>query len=191
MLVLRKIVNKKPLMRFFIYNRLMYKAKDFFKDLLSIGISVIVITFILLRFILMPVLVHGNSMLPTLEPDDYGYSFKIARKIGIKRFDVVVIDVESDDDKLLVKRLIGLPNEKIEYIDNHLYVNGEYVEEDFLADDAYTADFAYELGDDEYFVMGDNRLISKDSRFYGSFSGEQIVASHLLILFPFGHLGVK
>ena len=178
-------------MRFFIYNRLMYKAKDFFKDLLSIGISVIVITFILLRFILMPVLVHGNSMLPTLEPDDYGYSFKIARKIGIKRFDVVVIDVESDDDKLLVKRLIGMPNEKIEYIDNHLYVNGEYVEEDFLADDAYTADFAYELGDDEYFVMGDNRLISKDSRFYGSFSGEQIVASHLLILFPFGHLGVK
>lgn len=161
--------------------------KRILKEIIQIVVPVIVLTFILLNFVLLPVKVQGDSMFPTLVDDEFGYSFIITRNLGINRFDIVVIEVE---DKLLVKRVIGMPNETIEYINNELYIDGEYYEEDFL-DKVTTEDFSFSLGEDEYYCLGDNRNVSKDSRFYGPFKKEDIKSSKIFVIFPFNNFGLR
>ena len=81
--------------------------------------------------------------------------------------------------------------DRIAYINNMLFINGEYVEEDFLSDDVYTNDFEITLGENEYFCLGDNRPVSKDSRYYGTFSKEEIKSTHFFVYYPFNRIGVK
>lgn len=128
-------------------------------------------------------------MYPTLHDGDKGFSFIITRNISINRFDICVIDPD-DVDYLLVKRVIGLPNETIEYKDNKLYVNGEYIKEDFLSN-AYTYDFKVTLGEDEYYCLGDNRENSNDSRHYGAFSKDEIKSTKFFAYWPFSDFGMK
>lgn len=129
-------------------------------------------------------------MYPTLQDGDRGFSFIITRNIAINRFDICVIDSKKAD-KLIVKRIIGLPNEKVTYKDNKLYINDEYVEETFLGDDVYTEDFEVILGDDEYFCLGDNRSVSRDSRYYGAFNKAEIKSTDFFGYFPFSRIGAK
>jgi len=164
--------------------------KSFIKDAISVILTSIVIVFILIKFIMMPCIVDGSSMYPTLKDKDFGYSFVIKKTIGINRFDIVVLKVE-DQDKLLVKRVIGMPNDLLEYKNNELYINGELIEEDFLNDSVITEDFKVQLLDDEYYCLGDNRSNSLDSRYYGAFSYKQIRSSGIFIMYPFSELGVK
>lgn len=159
-------------------------------DILEVVISVAIISFILIKFIVLPCQVHGLSMFPTLKDKARGYSFVITKNIGINRFDICVVDVKSESEKLLVKRVIGLPNETVEYRDNKLFIDGEYIEENFL-DGVTTNDLTIKLGDDEYFCLGDNRDISKDSRYYGPFKEDKILATKILIIYPFDEFGVK
>ena len=165
------------------------QKKSLLRDILEVLIAVALITFVLVKFVLIPVQVDGSSMVPTLVDTDRGYSFILAKAFGIKRFDICVIDV--GEGKLLVKRLIGLPGEALEFKEDHLYVNGEVLEEDFLGEDVHTEDFSITLGEDEYFFMGDNRSHSRDSRYYGPFHKEDIKASHVFILFPFDRMGFR
>ena len=83
-----------------------------------------------------------------------------------------------------------MPNETIEYKDNKLYVNGEYIAEDFLSD-VTTDDLRIVLGEDEYFCLGDNREVSKDSRYYGAFSKNDIDSLKMLVFYPFTEFGVR
>lgn len=164
------------------------KKKSLLFDIVEVILATVIVTFLLIKFILIPCKVDGSSMFPTLMEDDFGYSFVVSRNMGLNRFDIVVI---KTDEKLIVKRIIGMPNEKIEYIDNKLYINGEYMETDFLADDVYTNDFSYQIGDNQYFCLGDNRSVSKDSRFYGPFDESRIISSHIMVFFPFSNFGYK
>lgn len=169
----------------------MNKTNTLIKDILEIVISVTILSFILLKFILMPCIVNGSSMYPTLENNQTGFSFVFTKNIGIKRFDIAVLKVHNiENNKLLVKRVIGLPNETIEYINNKLYVNGEYIEEEFL-NDTYTYDFKVTLNDNEYYCLGDNRMYSKDSRYYGPFKYEDFRATAFFVLYPFNKFGVR
>jgi len=148
-----------------------------------------ILAFILIKFVLIPVEVEGSSMYPTLINGQKGYSFVISKNIGINRFDIAIIEKTSKDD-LLVKRVIGLPGETIEFKDNKLLVNGSVVSQDFLGSDVITDDYGpITLADDEYFCMGDNRSVSVDSRKYGPFKKDKIRATHAFIYSPFENFG--
>lgn len=159
------------------------KIKRILIEAISTILICVVALFILNKFILISVVIEGNSMQPTLNNGDYGFSFIISKNMGINRFDIVVIDTDKID-KRLVKRVIGLPNETVKYYDNELYINDTLVEEDFLDDKVLTPDFEISLGENEYFVLGDNREISKDSRYYGSFNYEDFLSSNIFVLWP-------
>ena len=161
------------------------KQGNFIIELIKFVITVVVICFIILKFLMMPVVIDGSSMESTLHDKDFGYSFIITKNLGIKRFDIVVIDIT---EKLLVKRVVGFPGETVTYKDNKLYINDEYVEEPFL-NNAFTNDFTVILGDDEYYCLGDNRSNSRDSRHYGPFSKEQFTSTHIMVIYPFKDFG--
>lgn len=153
---------------------------------------IIIVAIILIKtFIITPIKVNGESMTSTLEPKDIMILNKTAYYFSDpERFDIVVV---SMPDEYLIKRVIGLPGEKIEYIDNTLYVNGEAVEEDFAH--GKTADFNIsELGSDtipadSYLVLGDNRENSLDSRELGFIKKDQLLGKTSFIIFPFNHFG--
>ena len=167
----------------------------FLKELFNLVLDVFIGVFvglILIKLVLMPCVVDGRSMEPTLQDGQSGFSFSVAKRIGVDRFDISVIKVNSDnEDKLLVKRVIGLPGETVEYKDNKLFINNEYIVEDFLRENTITDDFKIELKDNEYFCLGDNREISRDSRYYGAFTFEQIKSTGFFVVYPFKDFGVK
>lgn len=166
-------------------NRLLEYLKSFIESvLLGLIIAVLVINFVFIA-----VTVQGTSMEPHLHENQKGVSFVIAKLFGIDRFDVVVLR-NNKNEKLIVKRVIGLPGETIQYIDNELYVNGNRTVEPFLAEGTYTNNFSIILDEDEYFCLGDNRVVSRDSRYYGPFSKEQIVSKGVFVLYPFDQIGL-
>ena len=158
-------------------------------DILKTVLIAYFISLFLLKFVLLPCEVEGSSMIPNLHGGDFGYSFIISKNLDLDRFDIVIINV--DDDKLLVKRLIGLPNDHIQYKDNVLYINGEKYDEPFIREGAYTNDLEIQLGENEYYCLGDNRNSSNDSRYYGAFSKQDIKSSHVFVFYPFEDFGYK
>ncbi len=170
----------------------MTKIKEIFKEF-WIYIILIIIIILIKIFIVTPVKVNGTSMIDTLHDKDIMILNKISYRFNdIKRFDIVVVD---DKEELIIKRVIGLPGEYIEYKDNKLYVNGKYIKEKFSHKD--TDDFsieeleATEIPDNCYFVLGDNRVNSKDSRVIGFIPKEQILGKTSLTIFPFNRFGNK
>ena len=130
-------------------------------------------------------------MVPTLRDGDIMILDKIGYKInGLDRFDIVVVDYKGEK---IIKRVIGLPGDHVEYKDNKLYINGKYLEEEYERKE--TSDFILEfLGEntipkDKYLVLGDNRPISKDSRIIGLIDKSDIEGYTSLVLFPFNKIG--
>ncbi len=152
------------------------------------------------NFLYKPVRVDGSSMYPTLYDKSLGFAGILERTQGIKRFDIVVIQ-KPDSSEKLVKRVIGLPGETVTFADDILYIDGVVYEQDFLdeeyvnqqkatqSDNLFTKNFTVTLGDDEYFCMGDNRLHSSDSRYYGPFTSQEIIQVHVYIYWPFSKFG--
>lgn len=159
-----------------------------------------VVIFMVFNFLFTPVTVDGPSMNPTLESQQWGFSSLLNKYIGeYDRFDVVVVYYEEKDMQL-VKRIVGLPGEKIEYKNDKLYVNDQYVEEKFFDEEfirrqtydgsiQFTEDFGpYYIREDEYFLIGDNRPRSTDSRVLGTFHREEILSKSILVLWPFNSI---
>lgn len=157
--------------------------KKFLKENLSFIIIIIIV--ILIRcFVVTPVRVNGSSMSPTLEEKDVLLLYKLS---SLEREDIVVISEEFEGASL-IKRIIGLPNEKIKCINGTIFINGKKY------DDKYgygiTSDFdEITLNSDEYFVMGDNRIVSKDSRMLGPIKENFIEGTTSIILYPFNKIG--
>lgn len=151
-------------------------------------ILIIILVLLFKRFVVSPVNVIGTSMYDTLYDGDIMILNETAYYFNdIKRFDIVVVKAK---DELIIKRVIGLPGEKIKYEKGKLYINGKYVKENFTHDG--TDDFAeIEIGKNKYFVMGDNRDNSMDSRYFGAFDKKYIRGKTNLTVFPFKRFGNK
>ena len=124
-------------------------------------------------------------MHPTLQDKEFMILNKISLKQGINRFDIVVV---QENNKYIIKRVIGLPGESVMYKDSKLYINGKVIEDNYSK--TTTNDFDnVVLGENEYFVMGDNRAVSSDSRIIGPVNIENIKGKTNLIIFPFNKMG--
>lgn len=153
---------------------------------------VIVLVVVLVRsFIITPAIVDGKSMYPTLNDNNIVILNKLDYKInGLKRFDIIVVDYNGEK---LIKRVIGLPGEHIEYKNNMLFINGYLTNENFNHDN--TSDFKLEMigylkiPGDKYFVVGDNRNHSTDSRMIGLIDKKDIKGKVSLRLFPINKFG--
>lgn len=152
---------------------------------IAIGIAIVVRT-----FLFAPYIVEGASMEPTLHDQEKIFVSKVA---DIARGDIVIIKGTNEN---YVKRLIGLPGDKIEVKNDQLFVNGTLVKEAYLS---HNRKLAKEMGSkltgdfgpitvpkDKYFVMGDNRLLSKDSRNgLGLIPKSEVVGQPEFVFFPF------
>lgn len=148
------------------------------------------LAFVVRTFIFEPVRVDGSSMLNTLEDSEFMIATKFDYLMGDpERFDIVICDYPNTDDGMYrVKRVIGLPGETIELTaDGDLYVNGEYVEQNFdMKSKPYQAYGPITVQEGKYVVMGDNRGNSKDSRdrFVGPLERRMIKGHVRCVVFP-------
>jgi len=157
--------------------------KKFLKELIPYVIIILVV--VLIRtFIATPIRVDGSSMNPTLKHGNIMILNKLAK---VDRFDIVVISSSKTHDTL-IKRVIGLPGETIEVRDGKIYINDKKISDKYGS--GVTKDFGKtKIPKNEYFVMGDNREISLDSRVFGTFNKKEIKGTTRFILFPFKSFG--
>lgn len=162
----------------------------FLKSLIPYLVIIVAVVFIR-TFIATPVRVDGRSMVPTLNNGDILILNKLSR--NYKRFDIVVVKAHNSK---LVKRIIGLPGENIEYKDNILYIDGKKIKDvtpeetdDFSLEELYGLK---KIPKDYYFVMGDNRDGSSDSRDYriGLIKKKNIVGKTIFRLWPINKIKV-
>lgn len=169
-------------------------------DYARVFVIAILISLLVFTFGVRKKVVSGNSMYPILEDkEDVLINVAASYFTKIDRFDIVVVKNENEEHDLWVKRVIGLPGETIAYKDGKLYVNDQIVEENFL-DTTYMEKIMKEkslsvftqdmeevtLEKDEYFLAGDNRVNSLDSRTasVGPFHRNQIIAKGVLVYSP-------
>lgn len=154
------------------------------KEILSYVIIIIVV--ILIRtYIATPVRVNGTSMVPSLEEKEILILNKMNKSFS--REDIVVVSKKVEGSSI-IKRIIGLPNEKIKCINGVIFINDEKYEDKYGF--GTTTDFdEITLKDDEYFVLGDNRAVSKDSRMLGPIKEKYIEGTTNIILYPFNKIG--
>lgn len=153
---------------------------------------VIVITVVIIRtFLVTPILVSGGSMKNTLENNEMLILNKYDK--SYERFDIVVIDYDNGEFKeKLIKRIIGLPGEKIEYKDGKLYIDDKEVVDKFSSEtnDFKTSDLGSNfIPKNMYLVLGDNRKDSVDSRILGFINKDDIKGVTRIRLFPFDKFG--
>jgi signal peptidase I len=158
----------------------------------DVVVSVSVSAFIII-FLYQPVRVEGTSMLPMLQDQDRLFINKMAYRVGeIHRGDVVVFLYPHDHEKSYIKRVIALPGDDLRIDHGQVYVNGDKVMEKYVpkrfADDRSQPEMTVPAN--EYFVMGDHRSISSDSRDFGPVDRDLIYGKAAFVYWPMDQAGV-
>ena len=159
--------------------------------------AVVLLAWFLITFVAQRTDVNGTSMVPTLEDGDQLICDKISYRFhDPERFDIIIFPYKYQKNTYFIKRVIGLPGEtvRIDY-DGSIYINGEILDEKYgLEKMTYPgiAEQEITLGDDEYFVLGDNRNVSEDSRYpdVGLIKREDIIGRAWLRIYPFSKFGL-
>ena len=155
-------------------------------------ISVAISAFIIV-FLYQPVRVEGTSMLPMLEDQDRLFINKLAYRVGdIHKGDVVVFQYPRDHSKSYIKRVIALPGDDIRIEHGRVFINGQRLKESYVpdrfSDDRSVSEMV--LPPHKYFLMGDHRSISSDSRDFGPVDRELIYGKAAFVYWPFEQVGV-
>lgn len=165
---------------------------EFFLDVVeTIAISLVILV-IIVAFVARPHRVDGPSMQPTLLHNDVILTDEISYKFNaINRGDIVIFHAPHDpENRDFIKRVIGLPKETITLRDGVVYINNQLFNEPYLSSQTTSGsaflknDSTVTLNQDEYFVMGDNRNVSSDSRSWGAVPKKNIVGKALLVYWP-------
>ena len=166
------------------------KKKDSIWDLIKFVILAVVIVMPIRMFIAQPFVVSGESMYPTFKDKEYLIIDEISYLTGEpKRGDVVVFRYPNDTKRFFIKRIIGMPNEQIEIKDGVVTIFNNENPEGFIYDEpflrqSFTDTTSFKTGDKEYYVLGDNRSRSSDSRVWGPLPEKLVTGRAFLRLFP-------
>lgn len=171
-------------------------TKGFIYDLIFYAVLIFVCIYILPNFVIQRTIVDGASMETTLHDGEHLYVEKLSYRFdALDRYDIIVFyPYGRENEEYYVKRIIGLPGETVQIIGSDIYINGKILDEDYGKDPISDAGRAAELitlGEDEYFVLGDNRSISKDSRSeeVGNVQRENIGGSVIFRIKPLSRFG--
>ncbi|MBP5332308.1 MAG: signal peptidase I [Lachnospiraceae bacterium] len=174
------------------------KIRRFFINLLVMILAIaaaVALAWVITRYALEKTNMVGDSMMSTLNDQDTVLINKMAYlRHGPDRFDVIVFEISGREHSFYsIRRVIGLPGEKVMIKDGYVYINDEKLEEPINVDELFIEGLAAEgiyLDEDEYFVLGDNRNDSEDSRFanIGNIVEEQIIGKAWLRLNKFGFI---
>lgn len=172
------------------------KKESFFQETIKFALITLAIVLPIRLFIAEPFIVSGTSMLPTFENGEYLIIDRLTYRFEEPvRGEVVVFRYPKDPSKYFIKRIIGLPGEEINITGNKITIKNTNNPEGFELDQSFISrqspsNVSTKLGSDEYFVMGDNRPASSDSRYWGSLPKNHIVGRALVRLFPFTRISV-
>lgn len=164
----------------------------FLREVLETVLPAILIALLINVFVGQATRVEGQSMEPNLHSDQRLVVEKVSYRLhGPDRFDVVVLKMPSQGDDLLIKRVVGLPGERVEILDGHVYINGEPLDEPFVDDVTGPGRKGNVLVPPLHvYVLGDNRGHSNDSRSFGPVPIENIVGRAWLSYWPPEELGL-
>lgn len=149
---------------------------------LFVYLVIIILVIIIRQFVMVPIKVEGPSMEPTLKEGQLMLLNKMVYNISKpSRFDIVVI---NENGLPIIKRIIGLPNEKVKINNNQLYINNKLIKQPFkhIKMDDYT--LSHKVAKNSYFVLGDNRPLSQDSRAIGLIKKKDIMGHVNISLWP-------
>ncbi len=168
------------------------KLGAFFLDILEVVVFAVGIFFFVYLLIMRPHKIKGQSMQPNFPDAEYLLTEKVTyyRRDPI-RGDVIVFTPPTSETDEYIKRVIGMPGERVMVKDGRVYIDDKILEEPYLASDLYTNDgfflpegTEYLVPDDKYFVMGDNRPHSSDSRAFGAITKKSMSGKAWLVYWP-------
>lgn len=171
------------------------KDNSFFSEFLKFVLLATVIVLPIRMFIAQPFIVSGSSMNPAFSSGEYLIIDEISYRFNEpQRGDVIVFKFPQDKSKFFIKRIIGLPNETVEISNGQIKIINSENPDGLILDESYVLNKkldngTFALESDEYFVMGDNRKDSLDSRSWGPLSEELIKGRAILRLLPFDRVG--
>lgn len=173
------------------------KSQSFMKELLDWARTIIlalVCAAFITNFVIVNARVPSASMETTIMTGDRLIANRLSYKIGEpERFDIVVFRFPDDENVLYIKRIIGLPGEKVTIKNNEIYINDstEPIDDSFLHEPMVTEDATYYVPEDSYFMMGDNRNNSADSRFWNNkyVKKDKIEGKAVFRYFPISSIG--
>ena len=161
------------------------RARAVWGWIISIAAAVAV-AFVIRAFVFEPILVDGESMLPTLQTDERLAVEKVSRYFNLpERGDIIIVHYPNMDGTY-VKRVIGLPGETVEVKNSTVYINGQALSENYINPEPYADMALTTVPEDSVFVMGDNRAHSLDSRtsYIGAIPKDQIVGHAMFVIWP-------
>ena len=179
-------------------NSFLSELKDFSFDTIRIVVISLIIIIGIRSFVMQPFFVNGQSMEPNFHDGDYLIVNEIGYRLDDpKRGDVVIFHYPSDPRQFFIKRIIGLPGEKLEIKNNKITIYNKERPDGFVLDEFYISksaviskDYSQELKNDEYYVLGDNRTASSDSRVWGVLERHYMVGKAWVRAWPFGDFSI-
>ncbi len=172
------------------------RSENFFTELLKFALIAVVIVIPVRLFVAQPFIVSGASMFPTFESGEYLIVDELSYRLGEpKRLDVIIFRYPKNPEEFFIKRIIGLPGETVKIDGDSIIItttDGKELSltEPYIKNPGNGGFLERELGADEYFVLGDNRRESSDSRFWGELPRENIIGRAFLRLLPLKHIDI-